>query len=83
MIIFYPWQETFLSIEEAQKGGGIQPPSSDITIPKSSQFEAWTSHITLLENAFIVSFRGAHSKFCQISKKLHCTKNEVFHEGFL
>ena len=48
MISFYPWQKTFLSIEEAQKGGGIQPTSSDITIPKSSQFEAWTSHITYI-----------------------------------
>ena len=43
-------------------GGSIQPPLSDIKIPKSSQLETSSSHITLLKNAFIIYFLGVHSE---------------------
>ena len=62
MIIFYDLRITFPSIEEAYRGGSIQPPSSDIRIPKSSQLATSTSHITLLKNVFIVYFLGVHSE---------------------
>ena len=49
MIVFYPLRITFLSIEEAYRGGSIQPPSSDIGIPKSSQLETSTSHYNFIK----------------------------------
>ena len=62
MIIFYDLRITFPSIDEAYRGGSIQPPSSDVRIPKSSQLAASSSHITFLKNAFIVYFIGVHSE---------------------
>ena len=62
MIIFNDLRITFPSIDEAYRGGSIQPLSSDIRIPKSSQLETSISHITFLKNAFIVYFIGVHSE---------------------
>ena len=58
---FLSFAPNLFSIEEVQRGRGKQTPLSNIRIPKNSQLEAWTSHIILLKNAFIVYFPGGNS----------------------
>ena len=79
----YPKNDYFLSfaynlfsIEEVQRGRGKQTPSSDIKIPKSCHFEAWTSQIVLLKNAFIACFPGENSV-------KHLRNENYFRENFI